>query len=296
MIKSPMLAATCKDLSKVHFPVLASPKLDGVRCLIMNGVAMSRSFKPIPNVMIQKLALGMFEGLDGELIVGDPTAPNAYRRTMSVVMSEDEPIEGLVYWVFDSWGIAPSKPHFQRRLEGAAHLCRGVAKLVPHTMIETPAALERLEERYLDMGYEGVMLRDPYGPYKEGRSTENEGYLLKLKRFCDSEAQVLAVQELMTNTNEAEQSPTGHTVRSSKKAGMVGKGTMGALHVRDLKTGVEFDIGTGFSAADRDWWWKHQACAPGATIIKYKYFPTGGKDKPRFPVFLGIRDKRDLGG
>ena len=292
MIKSPMLAATCKDLTKVHFPVLASPKLDGVRCLIMNGVAMSRSFKPIPNVMVQKLALGMFEGLDGELIVGDPTSPNAYRRTMSVVMSEDEPIEGLVYWVFDSWGIAASKPQFQRRLESAKTLCRGVAKLVPHTLIETPLALEQLEVKYLAMGYEGVMLRDPYGPYKEGRSTEKEGFLLKLKRFCDSEAQVLCANELQMNVNEQTLSPTGHKVRSSKKEGKVDAATMGSLTVRDLKTGVEFDLGTGFSAADRLWWWQNV----GATklIVKYKYFPTGGKDKPRFPVFLGIRDGRDL--
>jgi DNA ligase-1 len=67
---------------------------------------------------------------------------------------------------------------------------------------------------------------------------------------------------------------------------------MGALIVRDLKTKVEFNIGTGFTANDRiDWWhWATtQTPASPKPIIKYKFFPVGVKDKPRHPVFLGVR-------
>jgi hypothetical protein len=73
------------------------------------------------------------------------------------------------------------------------------------------------------------MLRDPNGPYKFGRSTRKEGYLLKLKRFCDSEAEVIGVVELMHNGNEAKTNALGRTERSTRKAGKTGMGVLGAL-------------------------------------------------------------------
>jgi DNA ligase-1 len=56
--------------------------------------------------------------------------------------------------------------------------------------------------------------------------------------------------------------------------------------VRDWKTGVEFHVGTGFTAADRALMW---AKPPIGETVKYKFFPVGVKDKPRHPVFLGFR-------
>jgi DNA ligase-1 len=151
------------------------------------------------------------------------------------------------------------------------------------------------------------MIRSTAGPYKFGRSTEKEGWLLKLKRFEDSEAVVLGCYELMHNANEATKDELGHTKRSSHKANKQGRGTLGGLHVRDLKTGVEFDIGTGFDDALRaELWSLHQlnvalqvpakfsAGAVVGRVAKYKFFPTGSKDKPRFPVFLGFRDSIDM--
>ncbi len=41
----PMLSHTIEDTSKIKFPVLVSQKLDGIRCLIINGVAVSRNSK-----------------------------------------------------------------------------------------------------------------------------------------------------------------------------------------------------------------------------------------------------------
>jgi len=132
------------------------------------------------------------------------------------------------------------------------------------------------------------MLRHQNGPYKHGRSTEREGWLLKLKRFDDSEAVILSAYELMHNANEATQNELGYTERSSHKAGMVGKGVLGGLSVRDVYSGVEFDIGTGFDQATREALWKQRDQLP-EQVIKYKFFASGVKDKPRFPVFLGFR-------
>ena len=40
---NPMLAATVKSVADLRFPLLASPKLDGVRAYVKNGVVWSRS-------------------------------------------------------------------------------------------------------------------------------------------------------------------------------------------------------------------------------------------------------------
>ena len=54
---------------------------------------------------------------------------------------------------------------------------------MPHDLVQAPTQLADWEQRYLAQGYEGVMLRHPAGPYKPGRSTAREAWLLKLKRL-----------------------------------------------------------------------------------------------------------------
>lgn len=286
----PMLAAAAPQV--LAFPLLASPKLDGVRCLVLHGVAVGRSLKAIPNKHVQKLfGRPEFEGLDGELIVGESTASSAFNATSSGVMSVDgEP--DVKFYVFDDFHETGG---FQRRLHTAhrrikKHQC---CVAVPHVLVSSDAELAEFEQKMLGFGYEGVMLRSPDGPYKQGRSTAREGYLLKLKRFEDGEAEVTGFEQLMRNTNEAKTNELGQKERSNHKAGMVGAGTLGALKVRDVKTGVEFSIGSGFNEAQRSCLWKERHALVGR-VLKYKSQPTGAKDKPRFPVFLGFRDAVDM--
>jgi DNA ligase-1 len=56
---------------------------------------------------------------------------------------------------------------------------------------------------------------------------------------------------------------------------------------------VEFDLGTGFTSGQRRDLWVGRGKLKGK-LVKYKFQPTGVKDKPRFPVFIGFRDARDL--
>ncbi len=50
----PMLADAIEpDKYPLRFPLFVSPKLDGVRCVVRDGVAYSRSLKPIPNQFVQ---------------------------------------------------------------------------------------------------------------------------------------------------------------------------------------------------------------------------------------------------
>jgi len=292
----PMLAgkADVTKLRYLRYPLIASPKLDGVRALVVDSRVMSRSMKPIPNSYVQtQIGRANLNGLDGELIVGPPTAPDAFRRTVSGVMSVDG-APPFVFHVFDDY-IAATQPFLERikRVNRATHGASFVV-VVPHTTIKTPEELEIYEARTLANGYEGVMLRDPSGPYKYGRSTAKEGWLLKLKRFIDSEAEVIGVEELCMNTNDATRDELGRTKRSSAKVGQVPTGTLGALQVRDVETGVVFYIGTGFDAATRDVLWSMRKTTLIGSLVKYKHQLVGAKDKPRLPVFLGFRNRIDL--
>lgn len=305
MIKEPMLAGRT-DGSNLQYPLLASPKLDGVRAFVWGGVVYSRKLKPIPNQYIQAtLGCPELEGFDGELICGDPTAPDAFRTTSSAVMSIAVEPDEVTFHVFDVLNLEPSVEyslrlyHLSKYLKGAVGVRKSLAKLrvyvepLAHTTIMDAEQLEVYEAEALQAGYEGVMLRSPSGPYKQGRSTAREGYLLKLKRFEDSEAEVLGFEQQMHNENTAETNELGRTKRSSKKAGLVGAGVLGALKVRDCKTGVEFSVGSGFKADERASLWQQRKALVGK-YIKYRFFPTGSKDKPRFPTYLGFRDPIDF--
>ena len=285
----PMLA-TDADLSKLVFPLLASAKLDGVRAIVRDGVVYSRSNKPIPNKAVQAKFCA-YEYFDGELICGDPTSKSCYRDTVSVVMSHDKEAAGVQFFVFDH--IEKMHERYHHRMPSAKkyNLRTGVVPLnqVLCTNLDDVLAYE---EEMLNEGHEGLILRSPDAPYKMGRSTVNEGYLLKLKRFSDFEATVIGFEERMHNGNEATTNELGRTKRSSHKENKTGRGDLGALLLR-TKEGVEFSCGTGFDDAQREEIWTKREKYLGQ-LAKIKSFEIGVKDKPRHPVFLGWRDKRDL--
>lgn len=297
MTFKPNKAATCDDVSKIVFPAILTPKIDGIRGTIQDGVVLSNSLKPIVSKLVQaRFACDEFEGLDGELVYGDPTAPDVYTKTFSAVMSIDWPshldTEELRFYVFDRFGEAPYKVRLSRLIEFLK--TEYVVPLAAHTL-HTRNQLLDYEHYHTTLGYEGVMGRSPIGNYKQGRSTMNEGGLWKLKRFEDAEAVILGFKERMHNGNEATTNELGNTARSSHKAGKVGLNTLGALCVRDVKTGIKFDVGTGLSDELRQEIWDNCGMFNGRIIV-YKFFPVGVKEKPRHPVFKGFRDPNDMSG
>lgn len=296
----PMLAGKCEDVTTLKFPVLVSAKLDGVRAIVIDGVVYSRTLKPIPNAWAQKTFGKLPTGTDGELIFGDPTKPDAYRNTVSAVMTQRfEPTE-VYYHVFDNFLFSGGYHDRLAQVESHYGTQQNVI-VVYHTIVDDAETLGEVEALFVDKGFEGAMVRSFNGPYKQGRSSEREGYLLKVKRFEDAEAVVLNTVELEHNTNDAKKNALGHTERSTKKGGMVKTGVLGALEVRGLNgtyAGVEFSIGSGFTGAqdpkgERGQLWRERESLVGR-IVKYKYFPLGSKDKPRFPTFLGWRDASDM--
>ncbi len=290
----PMLACDF-DAAKLKFPVLASPKLDGIRCIVMNGKLFSRSLKPIPSRHINEVLGSMnLDGLDGELVVGDATAPDCYNRTTSHVMAQDKVFD-FTFYVFDHHGLdVPYDLRYDQAHMMINRLDSPSVKFLQHVWLHNEDEMIQYEKEALDQGFEGIMLRDPKGRYKHGRSTVREGILLKVKRFTDSECVILGFEEQMHNTNVKVTNELGRSKRSSHQDGMVGKKTLGALVVRDCVTGIDFNIGTGMDDQMRKMIWDSKSEFLGK-IVKYKSFIVGAMEKPRFPVFLGFRDPIDMG-
>ena len=177
-----------------------------------------------------------------------------------------------------------------KRLPEFAH----VEKILP-VEIRDAVQLGEYEEQCLSQGYEGVMIRTPESPYKCGRSTEREGWLLKIKRFDDDEAVVLETYEGLSNLNPAERDAFGRTKRSSCKENKVGRGELGGFVVRVMSTGVEFRLGYNhvLGGIDRVTLWEQRDSVLGK-IVKFMHQPSGAKDAPRFPKFIGFREAWDL--
>lgn len=291
----PMLAynGELPDFRELRYPVYCTPKIDGIRALKLDGKLVSRTLKAIPNDYIRTLleSSPIPDGFDGELV-----CPGGYSRTESAIMSRGG-LPPFCFRVFDWYQpSARYKPYFERvhelRQWFQLHPC-DFADFVMYDDVHNEEDLLAYEAACLDEGYEGVIIRAPDGPYKKGRSTLREGYMLKLKRFKDSEAVILDFIELSRNNNEQQLNELGYAERSSAKAGQHAGGTLGALVVRDPETDCEFRIGSGFTQGFRDRIWQQRHALYGKKV-KYKYQPYGKLNAPRHPIFLGFRDEIDL--
>lgn len=289
MVKEPMLAAKLepKDLSKLSFPLYGSPKIDGIRGFSSESKMFSRKLKLLPNHYVQQqLATITMHGLDGELTVGEPNHELVCTLTTSGVMSRDgEPV--FTWWVFDDYTAKGGFVDRHRQVIERVKALRTFGypvRVLPHTRIDNLDQLLAFEEKCIEAGLEGVCLRSEDGPYKQGRSTLREGYLMKLKRFVDGEALILDYEELKHNDNEAQINELGRTKRSSHKANKRGGGTMGSLKLRTIPGGVDFRAGggKGMTAKLRDYLWSIREQLPGQ-IVTYTSFPVGVKDRPRQP-------------
>lgn len=292
----PMLSADAStaDLSTLRYPLLVSPKLDGIRCIVWEGVAYSRNARPIRNRFVQKWAAD-FHNLDGELIVGSPTDPHCLANTQSGVMAFDgEP--NFSYHLFDT----PERMYpndFAGSLDFAYSEMEDVRLgKVEHVLAVSQSSLLDHEERWLVQGYEGVMMRHPHLPYKFGRSTMREGGLMKLKRFQDGEATVTGLEEGSVNENTLVRDELGRAKRSKDAGGLRPSGMVGTIIAVDPVWG-ELRIAPGtMSHHDREWYWaanvhQHPHTIVGKTI-HWRSFGYGVKDKPRFPRYYGVREDK----
>lgn len=254
-----MLSATLENLEDIKYPVAVTEKIDGIRALIVNGKLMSRTMKPIPNKYIcEYLESVLPEHADGEIVAGN------LQETSSTVMSRDKIGDFTFYW-FDLISDEPYMKRMEQINKYPPH--KNIVKLLPQIITNEKDLLE-FEQKVIFKRGEGIMIRSLNSPYKHGRSTVREGYLMKLKRFRDAEATIEKCEEL---------------IRIDGTPGNM----LGSFVVHG------FRIGTGFTEEQRKEFWKHRKELIGKKV-KYKYFEVGMKNAPRHPVFLDLRSDLDI--
>lgn len=292
----PMLAVDA-DIEKLEYPILCSDKLDGIRCIILDGVAYSRSLKPIRNKYVQELfGREVFNGFDGELVVGGVFDKDVFQKTTSGVMSE-KGTPDVTFYVFDHCLL--SEIPYTERLEHVREVLEQQYSVVPHntvkclesTVLNSHEQLQYVLQDIQEKGGEGVILRSLDSGYKYGRSTLKQGWLLKVKFFLQDEFEVVGFEERMHNENEAIVNELGYTDRSSHKENLTPMNTLGSLVLRYGNT--TFKCGTGFNDKQRKSIWDSRDNYIGK-LASVRYMDVGQKDLPRFPSFQGFRDIDDL--
>jgi DNA ligase 1 len=231
-----------------------SEKLDGVRAYWDGQAFMSRLGNKFyaPDWFIADLPP---QPLDGELWVGR----KKFSETISIVRSGAQGAEWkhVSYVVFD----APAVPGaFEDRIKHAEQVLQRAraphARFLDHVPCTGFDHLRQELARVEGLGGEGLMLRRPKSMYEVGRSSS----LLKVKTFHDTEARVI-----------------GHAPGTGKH-----KGRLGALIV-ELPDGTKFNVGTGFSDAERE------APPKIGAVITFRYQELSKDGVPRFPSYVGER-------
>jgi DNA ligase-1 len=280
---------------ELPFPLLASYKLDGIRCIVKGNYCMSRSFKILPSYQVQD-EFSHYEHFDGELIEGCWTDPNVYNRTQSFVMSAEK-IGNMHFHVFDYTPPELLNTHFEYRLEQLRKKFETYSvpytSILEHKLIGNLTELYDFEEEALTMGFEGLILRNPKGIYKQNRATWRDQIIFRLKRFKDNEGIITGFNEAFHNVNEAKEDALGYTERSYSKEGLVPANMLGSFVVRFEDQEIQVAAGA-FNHDERIHIWKHREQYLNK-ILKFRHFAYGVKSKPRFPRAIGFRSEIDLG-
>lgn len=279
----------------LRYPLLGSPKLDGIRCITKEDRCKSRSYKDLPSDQVQEL-FSKYPNLDGEIIAGTITNPDVYNRTQSYVMSKDKWHDQLTFNVFDNSDEDLAHIPFIKRLEVVRKYVKDLEdtriQFVEHTLITNEKDLLIYEEATIKRGFEGVMLRDPLGRYKHGRGTYKEGLIYKLKRFHDDEGVVVDFIEKETNLNEKLTDELGHAKRSSHQENKIGAGTLGKFIVNFEGQLINVAVGS-FSHPEAQFIWDHRDFYKNK-IIKFRHMTHGAKDAPRHARAVGWRTLDDM--
>lgn len=296
LLISPMLAldfnkADVKFTGEWRF--LISPKIDGIRCIVREGVAYTRTGKIHKNKYIQKRAKEMpYEYIfDGELICGKIEKGKTFASMtdgLQKIMGEPD----FTYCIFD---IVSESPHHKRYTKLVELEEQGLLPdycfVIEKTKVASLKDVEKITNELLELGYEGSMLNEMDAKYKHGRAGKTSKELIKVKLFSDAEAKIIGFEEMERNLNELEYDELGKAKRSTSKVGKIKAGMLGSF-ILQRDDGVEFRC-SGFTDEKKIEYWADRENLLGK-IVKYKFFEIGADAKPRFPTFLGFRDKDDI--
>lgn len=287
-----------------------TPKFDGIRASVQNGVLYSYSGKPIRNKHIQHKFSRLPNGFDGELYLHGLPYTEINSRVMSYTHPNEDDIE---FHVFDWFHLGNPLQYLSSssrsdRLETfltdrdiEEDIDYSDVRKVPRFYVESEDQLYTLSARLEAEGYEGVMLRHKHKQYKFGnRPSASSQECIKVKPFETAEARIVAlsqatefVREIDPESGEEiiERDAFGNKTRNAKQSQHTLVDEMGALIVEAIngsKEGVRFQLGTGFSKKERKEFWQNRENLIGQ-IVEFKMWFSEGYELPRHPSFLRFR-------
>lgn len=311
----PFLARDVEE-SKLKFPpngLAVLCKIDGSFGFIQNRKLYARSLKQHENIATTEyFSDSMFEGLRGELTLGDnPTKEGLCRDTSSALRTVEgnpdiylnvfdyvtEETKHLPYIVRYSTGYKIAKD-----LEAKGYKVR----IIPMKIVYNLEGYLKFRDSCLEEGYEGCIIRSLDLPHKEGRSSAVKPELWRYKPWSSAEIRVTNLVEEMQNLNVAKKNELGYTARSSHKENKVGKDTLGTIQgnlvtpLKDFKGNVIADVGTfitvstgNLTAKDCKRIWDNPEEMLNK-IVEFDYMSFGLKDNGRFNQFKRIRSEVDI--
>ena len=278
------------------FPKLSSVKYDGIRVIFKDGQLLSRSLKPISNIQLKnKYALILEYSkthntiFDGEFYSHDLT----FQEITSVVNTDDKEVpESLKFHCFDLIENEKFDESFESRLIKIKTLLvnfNGVV-VVEQVLVNSLEDVNNSFEKALEQGFEGLILRDPVGKYKLGRSTVNEGLLLKMKPFETFDSKVIEVIERQENLNESQTNELGRSFKRNTKSDKKGTKIASCLVIEYEGHKMHVTL-TGDEDFRREIWENRESYI--GKMFEWKAMCVGMKDVPRHPNFIRWRVDKD---
>ena len=268
----PMLAHQYENKKKeIKFPCFVQPKLDGVRCVVVNNKLYSRNGNRFPELPHIENELSLLNKdnliLDGELYTDDINFEKIVGLVKKFKKSEeDEKNSEKIYLnVFDY--IDHKLPYEQRmkNLDNFFEKNKNMKyiKQVKTEECKNQEAIYDFLEKYTKEGYEGVIIRNKKGNYEENSRSVN---LQKLKKFIDEEFEIIDYT----------------TPNIGKEVGCV-------IWICKTKEGKKFNVRPSGNYQERKNLYKNAKKFIGKMLtVRYQEL-TNGK-VPRFPVGVAIRD------
>lgn len=309
----PQLAPNQKvNLDEISYPLLASTKLDGYRCIFYKGEILTRSLKQVQNKQLRE----KFEELrkytednnlilDGEIYSHELTFQELNKFFMSEDLESERSIkrygkvltipEHVKFYAFDCIIDGDFELPFIERCMNIIPIAKHFEKImfyVDQIQINSKEKIENIFEKVLEQGYEGLILKDPNGRYKCGRGTIKEGLIYKIKPFLSFDAKIIGVgQSTVVDPNaEKKVNELGRSVTSKKKCHRVLIERACEFHV--LYEGKLVKPVLAMTNEEKDEVWKNRESYIGKTI-EYKGMLVGAKDVPRHPVLVRFREDKD---
>ena len=177
----------------IAYPMLASEKYDGFRCLAGIGKLWMRGGKAFPNQQLRERFADFVAFCDRKMIVFDGELydpASTFPELQSMLQSRNAPLtDTLRFHAFDQfswsewWGDRSRRFQFrQQRLSAllAQADCPHVLA-VPHVPVSDADHARRLFDAVTSQGGEGIMLRNPLATHKHGSATVRDNIIFRFK-------------------------------------------------------------------------------------------------------------------